>query len=63
MSFECNHAKDLYRVTREVPLTMDLTRVSSCGEVTLCSITNARCDDEFDCRKCNVMLAVMLGRH
>lgn len=62
MSFKYNHAKNLYRITEEVPLTMDLNRVSSCGEVKLCSVTMTRCDDEFDCRKCNIMLAEMLGR-
>lgn len=62
MSFKYGHAKNLYRITKEVPLTMDLNRVSSSGEVKLCSITMTRCDDEFDCRKCNIMMAEMLGR-
>lgn len=55
-------ANDQYRITKNVALTMDLSRVSSCGEVKLCSITMRRCDDDFDCRQCNVMLAEMLGR-
>lgn len=28
-----------------------------------CSITGALCEDGFDCRQCNVLLAEMMGRN